>query len=157
MFATRVTPPNKEYSKENSRVIPKYAYKVDQKTGRKTVAKVGETNFYLAMQEAKADTLIYNVIDRYNRGDLSAIGENVGGYIDVVGLPNTLQGIEQARINAELAWSSLPLDVRNKYGHDVGAFLVDVQKQADAAKTAASNKKREELVEQEKQTEVIEE
>lgn len=145
MFASRNNPPEKEYTIVDLRTAPRFGYQVDQKTGKKYVAEVGQTNFYLRMQEQKEETLIYNVIDKYNRGQTDLIGENTGGFIDCIGLPNTLQEIQQSLINAELIFNGLPLEQRGKYGHDIGAFLKDVEDKATAARLAQSAAKREEV------------
>lgn len=147
-FATRNCPPEKVYTVTCKKSAPKFGEVVDKETGRKTVKVVGETNLYQMIQENKAETLIYNVIDKYNKGHTELIGENVGGFIDTIGVPNTLQDMLQVQINGELAWQSLPLELRRKYGHDVGAFLVDVQKQSDLKKQQEAELKRQQAIAQ---------
>lgn len=120
---------------------------VDNKPIR-TIKVAGETDFYQKIQENRLGTDIYDVLDRYNKGDVEAIGENIGNFVDVVGFPNSLQAMEQVRIDAEYAFNSLPLDVRRKYGHDIGAFLADVEEQGKLAKQQQAEQKRQEVQQQ---------
>ena len=101
---------------------------VADKNGKRSVKKVGETNFYQQTQEAKADTLIYNLIDQYQRnGDASIFGEpSIGGLIDTVGMPTTLMEAENIRLQAKTVFDNLSIEERNKYGQDFTKFLADV-------------------------------
>lgn len=148
MFRTRTNLPKPEENKYTTAVLKtraRYGYVVDKATGRKNVKPVGQTNFYNLIQESLDGTRIYDVIDRYNRGETSVIGENVGGYVDCIGLPKSLPDIQQSLINAELLFKSLPREERVKYGQDVGAFLADLQKRQAEARAQASAQKRAKL------------
>ena len=116
-------------------VRPTYR-RVVGKDGQETVKLVGESNFYEQIQEAAPDTLIYNLIDQYNRtGNGSIFGNpSIGGFIDATTMPRDLMEAENIRVEARQLFDALPLEERKKYGQNFGLFLADVNTQI-AAKT----------------------
>lgn len=101
---------------------------VVKKDGSISIEKVGEENFFQATQEAVKDTLIYNLIDQYERTlDGSIFGTpSVGGFIDTTSMPKDLMQAENVRAQAKQLFESLPADARKKYGNDFTTFLVDI-------------------------------
>lgn len=96
--------------------------------GRTVVKQDGETNFYAMIQEAAQDTLIYNLIDQYERSlDPTIFGSpSVGGFIDCMSMPRDLMEAENVRSQAKQLFAALPAEERKKYGNDFTTFLSDV-------------------------------
>lgn len=115
------------------KIIDTYSLVVDKNTGAQELKKTGKTNIYDFIQSSLAETLIYNVIERYNSGDITALDKVRGFYGDVINMPKTLAEAQQIMINAEKLFKSLPLETRAKYNHDVGQFLSNVEKEAKQA------------------------
>lgn len=110
-------------------VMPEFGIRVNPETSKREVYKKGDTNVYAQKQEALQDTLIYNLIDRVMRtGDKSLLGENLGGFIDVVGMPKNLMEAENIRLQSEQLFNSLPIEERRRYNNDISEFLLDVNK-----------------------------
>lgn len=141
-----------DYSRQKPKAIvypktrPQYIETVD-KEGKRKVVKDGETNFYLQAQEALSDTLIYNLIDQYERtGNASIFGSpSLGGFIDTVGMPRDLMEAENIRARAKMLFDALPLEERKKFGHDFGAFLNDVNAKLAAKSIAQAQSERQKV------------
>lgn len=121
------------YSPVGSHVIDTYSLVVDKNTGAQELKKTGKTNIYDYIQKSLQETLIYNVLERYNNGDVTALDKVTGFYGDVLNMPKTLAEAQQVMINAEKLFKSLPLETRAKYNNDVSQFLTSVEKEAKAA------------------------
>lgn len=136
---SRVVPAPVSYPKTR----PTYGYTVD-KDGKERVVQTGSTAFYEQTQEATQDTLIYNLIDQYERSGNAAIfgSPSIGGFIDTLSMPRDLMEAENIRARARELFEALPLDERKKYGQDFGAFLSDVNQKIVAAQAAAAQTER---------------
>lgn len=115
---------------------------VVKKDGSIVVEQVGEENVYQATQEAVKDTLIYNLIDQYERTlDSSLFGTpSIGGFIDVTSMPKDLMQAENIRAQAKQLFDSLPADARKKFGNDFSTFLVDINTKLKEKSTVLGNK-----------------
>lgn len=128
-------------------IMPEYGLRINPETGKREVYKKGSTNVYEQKQAALPDTLIYNLIDRIERtGDMSLLGENLGGFIDVTNMPRNLMEAENVRLQAQQLYNSLPLEERNRYGNDFSAFLQDVNAKLKSKDVAAAAAKRDVVV-----------
>lgn len=105
------------------KIIPTYGKEVG-KDGKVQIVETGKTNIYEKIQASKEDTLVYNILDRFNAGDVKALQyhDNVQ-YGDSTELPKTLVEWQQKYINAENYFNSLPLEVRRQFDHSVSDFL----------------------------------
>lgn len=78
------------------------------------------------VQSSLAGTLVYNILAKYERGDIDALQRVAGQYIDVTGMPKNLAEAQQQIINISRQFDALPLDVRNKFGNNVDMFIKTV-------------------------------
>lgn len=78
------------------------------------------------VMESFEDTLIYNILSRYERGDELALNKVVGQYMDVVGMPSTLAEAQQLLINISNDFDQMPIDVRQKFNNSVSEFVESV-------------------------------
>lgn len=125
------------------KIVPTYSLVVDKDTGKTDLKATGKTNMYDYIQSSLEETLIYNVIERYNAGDITALDKVRGFYGDVTQLPKNLAEAQQLLINAQKTFNSLPVDVRAKYNHSVSEFLSAIEKEA---KTAAADEARKAII-----------
>lgn len=111
-------------------VFPKNAdeYGYSEVGGRMVLTKTGETNRYEQIQQVIPETSLTNIINRLMKGDKSAIGDVVGSFVDATKMPKTLMEAQNIMLFSERYFDSLPVDARNKYQNDLGAFLHDVDK-----------------------------
>lgn len=94
-----------------------------EKDGVTTLVKVGENPLNEFVQASLQDTLVYNILERYNKGDLSALDRKHGQFVDVTGMPTSLAEAQQALIDVDLNFSKLPLEVRNAFNNDPVDFV----------------------------------
>lgn len=92
------------------------------------LVQTGVTNLFDFVQSSKEDTLIYNLIDRFNRGDVNALNQRVGQYLDVVGLPNTLAEAQQLMIDVQNKFDRLDADIKAKFDNSVSVYVNSVAK-----------------------------
>lgn len=90
------------------------------------LVKVGMTNLFGYVQSSKEETLIYNLLDRFAKGDPTALMAKRGQFLDVVGMPSTLAEAQQLMINATEKFNALPADVRAKFDNDVHKYVSQV-------------------------------
>ena len=76
---------------------------------------VGQTNLFEYVQASKDDTLIYNLLDRFVKGDITALLAKKGQFLDCTGMPSTLAEAQQLMINATERFNRLPSDQRAKF------------------------------------------
>ena len=104
------------------KIVPTYGKEID-KDGKVHIVETGKTNLYEKIQASKEDTLVYNILDRFNAGDVSVLQKNKGYYGDFTDMPKTLAEAQQSLITAENYFNSLPLDVRKEFNHSFSEFL----------------------------------
>lgn len=103
---------------------PTYEERLDNGVHR--LIKVGVTNLFDFVQASKEETLVYNILDRFAKGDPTALMAKRGQFLDVVGMPSTLAEAQQLMINATEKFNSLPADVRAKFDNDVHKYVNQV-------------------------------
>lgn len=91
--------------------------------GRKCLVKIRDELISPMIQEFKEETLVYNILARYQRGDLSALDTNVGQFLDVVGMPLTLAEAQQKLIDVRNRFDQMPLDIRRRFNNSVDEFV----------------------------------
>ena len=71
--------------------------------------KVGERNWYEFVQSFKAGTGVYNILQRYKRGDPSVVTalNREGVYTDICGAPATLGEAKELAESAQASFSRL--------------------------------------------------
>lgn len=96
--------------------------------GHYRLVETGKTNLFDFVQASKEDTLIYNLIDRYVRGDVTALSQRVGQYLDVVGLPSTLAEAQQLMIDVQNKFDHLDSDIKAKFDNSVSVYVNSIAK-----------------------------
>lgn len=94
--------------------------------GVRKLVEVGRTNSYDFIQKSLADTLVYNILDKFQRGNVDIINQRVGQYVDVTGLPKSLAEAENIIISSNRFFDTLPVDIKNKFNNSSSAFLQSV-------------------------------
>lgn len=87
------------------------------------LVKSGVHNISAYVQASLEDTLIYNILDRFVKGDISALMHRKGQFLDVTGMPSTLAEAQQLMINASEKFEKLPDDIKAKFHYDVSEYV----------------------------------
>lgn len=109
--------PPKQPTPSGSPFRTKYKRKIDEKTGAETVVECGKTNVYEKIQAAKDSTMIYNIVERYQNGEIGLLNARQGYYGDV---SNTPTNIFEAEEQAQMANNNL-----NKLPSELRKILID--------------------------------
>lgn len=121
-YYSRINLPATIPQPECAKIVPTYGKEV-AKDGTVRIVENGKTNIYEKIQASKDETLVYNILDRFKAGDTSVLMQRQGSYGDFTQAPKTLVEAQQALIDAENYFMSLPLEVRKEFNHSVSEFL----------------------------------
>lgn len=84
--------------------------------GNRKLVETGVKDVYEEIQSYKESSLIENIVKRAANGDLTALSQRQGVYLDTTLLPTDLITANEAVRRAEAVYKSLPADVRSEYG-----------------------------------------
>lgn len=101
-----------------------YSMTVD-KNGHKILKETGKTNFYEKIQENAEACKIENILKRATLGDSTALNRYVPAWFDATEYPTNLAEAQQAIINLENIFSTLPIEIRKEYDHSPQKFIAD--------------------------------
>lgn len=89
----------------------KYKKSIDEE-GHITMVECGKTNVYEKIQAAKDSTMIYNIVERYQNGEIGLLNARQGYYGDISNAPtNIFEAEEQAQM-ANNNLNKLPSELR---------------------------------------------
>ena len=142
-FYSRVNKPETIPAPSGEKVVPTFSLRISKDTGRQELVETGTTDIYEKIQASKESTLIYNIIERFQNGDISALNQHKGYYGDMTVVPKTLAGMKQALIDAEDNFNKLPLEVRKEFNHNVNEYLTAIDNGTINEKLAKFSSKQE--------------
>ena len=126
-FRTAYDHPFEYPSVEYPNFDPEYRMVIDSDTGCEKLEVVGKANFIERMSVDAQECCLKTQLNRAQRsGDMSFLGQSVEAYIDTLVYPKTFMELENVRAQANAVWSSAPLEIRERYGNNVRAFLKDL-------------------------------
>ena len=87
---------------------------------------VGKSDLYEYIQSFKDSTDINVLLARYKAGDVTALDQVKGQYIDISQAPTSLAEMYSFVKNASEYFNGLPLDVRKAYDFNPASFIADI-------------------------------
>lgn len=121
MLRTRFNRPKAISSYVPSGVSPVYEERIVE--GVRTLVKVNEEPLNEFVQKSLPDTLIYNILDKYNRGNVDVLNKTIGQFMDVTQFPTSLAEAQNNIIKAERHFNSLSSDIRRKFDNSPTKFM----------------------------------
>lgn len=121
-FYSRAKLPPRPYAPSGEQIIPTYGLKIN-KDGKQELVRNGQTNIYEKIQASREASLIYNVIERYNNGDVEALNQIQGQFGDFTEMPENLAEAQQMIINAEEAFNKMPAEFRKEFNYNPTEFM----------------------------------
>lgn len=106
-------------------VSPQYEERIVN--GVMSLVKTGERDVHAFIQAGKPQTLIYNILDRFSKGDISAIQRVKGYYADVSAMPKSLVEVHNFMKTLDSNFDSLPAEVKDKFGNSPHKFMESVE------------------------------
>lgn len=100
-----------------------YMMKVD-KNGHKYLVEAGRTDWYGMIQSHADEVDINRILDSVVKGDYSKLNFDLME-LDMTKLPTEMYEYENLRLACEKIWSTLPVETRNEYNHDMSQFFAD--------------------------------
>lgn len=91
--------------------------------GQYSLKETGKENLFEFVQASKEETLVYNILARYQRGDLNALNQRVGQYMDVVGMPTNLAEAHAVMLDVQRKFENLSPEIKSKFDNDVNVFV----------------------------------
>ena len=91
--------------------------------GATVLKQTGADNLFEYVQSSKEESLVYNIISRYQRGDITALSQRVGQYMDVVGMPTNLAEAYSTMLAVQSKFDALPVDIRKQFDNDINVFI----------------------------------
>ncbi len=124
MFKTQFDSRDRVHANPGSSVRILYSPKFDEK-GVMSLVESGKENLYEFIQSHKESCDIHVILERFARGDVSALERVQGTYGDFSNMPRTYADMLNLVHSAEDAFSNLPVDERAKYGHSFERWLIE--------------------------------
>lgn len=120
-FFSRLNRPTTKVPPIGDGTVPVYGEFFEE--GRTVLKVTGKDNLFEYVQASKAECDIYNLLTRYQRGDLDVLNRKVGQYLDVVGMPTNMAEAHQLMLDVQRKFDSLSPDIRKKFDNDVNVFV----------------------------------
>lgn len=113
----------KYITESGTKLIAKYAMKIDEKTGYEYLAPTGEyDNVYDRIQADYPSTDINLLMERFALGDTEAINIKQGFYADVTNMPKTYAELFQRYEDAHKFFDELPTDLKEMFNNSFTEF-----------------------------------
>lgn len=122
MFPTQYDKPKRKFTNAGSRIHEIYVGKYDE-NGHMFLEKTGEEDIYAQIQSHKDSVDINVLMKRYANGETDVLSRVQGVFADVSGMPRTYAEMMNLVNDSTSAFESLPVDVREKFNHNVMEFL----------------------------------
>lgn len=114
--------PETEPAPAGSKEEPVYQMRIDMR-GRRELEQIGMTNVYDIIQESLEQSKIENIIRRATEGDINAIQQMNGHYIDSTDLPTTLAEAQNFVIKAKAEFDQLPINIRRQFDMNAEQYI----------------------------------
>lgn len=108
-----------------NRYEPSYKLKAD-KNGVRDLVATGKTDCYGLIQSFADSVDLKLVLERYAKGDITALYRKESCYGDFTNMPTTFAELAQRAIDAENLFNSLPLEVRKEFNHSPSEFFASI-------------------------------
>lgn len=83
----------------------------------------GEEDLYAYIQSHAESVDIHVILERFARGDVTALSKVQGTYGDFTTIPKTYAELLNSVIQGEQQFMSLPVETRAKFGHDFRKWM----------------------------------
>lgn len=107
-------------------------YVEGEKDGYSCLLEVGQTNMYEVIQASKDDCDVYSLLKRYSCGDLDALNQRVGSFIDVSEVPSDVFAMKEYLKSVSAKFDALPGEVKALYNHSPSVFFEFLQSNGQA-------------------------
>ena len=111
---------------KSKKIVPTYGLQINKETGKEELVETGKTNIYDMIQASKEETLVYNILKRFESGDIEALTKTKGVYGDFTNMPRTLAEAQQLLIDTENYFNALPIDIKKEFNNSPKEYLASL-------------------------------
>lgn len=115
--------------------------------GKTVVVPKGKVNLYEKVQADKQSCNIYNILNRYARGDVDVVAQRVGQFIDTVGMPTSIVEAHKKLSAMRKGFESMPAEFKEKFDNSFDTFVEKGATLSPDALSAMVNPKKAEVIE----------
>ena len=108
-----------------SHLKPKYGYRIND-SGKRELVKLCDENFYNDIQAHYNECNLYHLIDRYTKGDLSALSSSSGQYVDTTVLPSSLREVFDFKNRFVNRFNSLSDDIKSLFDNNFDTYIKSI-------------------------------
>lgn len=94
--------------------------------GVRQLVVTGKEDLKSIIEASKEETLISNIMKRFEMGDVNALSRVQGFYGDITGMPDNLAEAQNMLIKMENDFNSLPVDIKKKFDNSFDKYVKDV-------------------------------
>ena len=139
VFKTQFHPHDRVAANGGSPIRILYSPKFDER-GVMELVESGKENLYEFIQSHAESCDIHVILERFARGDVSALEKVQGVYGDFSNLPNSYADMLNLVRDAESAFMKMPVEERAKYGHSFERWLTEFTPTLPGSETVAASK-----------------
>ena len=94
--------------------------------GSKQLVATGKESLKDFIEASKSETLISNIIKRFEQGDINVLSKVQGFYADVTDMPSDLASAQRHLITLEDKFNNLPSEVKTRFDNSFNKFVEEV-------------------------------
>lgn len=105
--------------------LTEYQEQIDKK-GQKEVVPCGEKNIYAMIQADLPQTLIENILHSVAMGDLEALNQRQGVYVDATEYPKNLMEAQNIVLKAKYEFERFPVEVKELFNNSADQYVAEM-------------------------------
>lgn len=125
-FRTKYSSHTRVNCHPGSREVIVFTPKFDAK-GNYDLVPAGKKNLYAEIQSHADSCDIHLIMERFASGEVDVLSKVQGFYADFADMPSTYQEILNAVIAGEQTFNSLPVEIKDKFGHSFQRWLIEME------------------------------
>lgn len=122
-FKTAYNRGKTEYAPLGSETAPVYEYRINEKTGKRIMVQVGETNVYEKIQASLESSKLENIIRQATNGDPTILNQREGQYIDISEIPTNMIDMQNMILRANGEFEKLPAETRKQFENSTEKYI----------------------------------
>ena len=123
MIYSLLNRPKAEPTPAGSTTLPTYTECINKKTQKLELERTGEIDVYAKIQEHHEECKIENIMKRAAMGDMSALQQKEGIYVDTTNMPKTLMEANNLVIQLQNEFYELPIEVRKEFDNSADVYV----------------------------------
>lgn len=140
MIFSQLKKPNRKNTPSGSIYLNTYQEEINKK-GKLSLVKTGQTNIDELIQQDLESTKIENILHAVAMGDLNALKQREGTYVDATTLPHSLMEAQNLVIRLKDEFYDLPLEVRKLFDNSPEQYVSEMGTNTYLEKMAPYNEK----------------